>query len=369
MQQPEVKGHVVFDMTFPHRWKTGTIVYADEIVTALRESGQYRITCLKGPTRSRRGGIWKIWNAIRSLLWTHVELPIKLIRLKADLLHSPCCVAPIICPCPVILTVHDVLYVTQPEHYPDKQFSLYARIFIGSAVRHARSIVTVSHYSRKEIESVYGLNDDRVRVTYHGVRPRYQAQPAAQLTAIREKYGLDRPFFLFVGIWQPRKNLPRLIDAFRLFCADSPQRYELILVGPPGGAETEVRQRLADPATAQCVRSLGYVPDQDMPSIYAAAELFVNPSLGEGFGIPIIEAMACGTPVITSRSTCLPEVAGEAALLFDPEDISDIARTMRLVLRPDIHEDLKQKGLQRAKLFTWENAAHETEKVYADALR
>jgi alpha-1,3-rhamnosyl/mannosyltransferase len=171
-----------------------------------------------------------------------------------------------------------------------------------------------------------------------------------------------------VGTWGRRKNLPSLIDAFRIFRADGTNDHELILVGP-AGANAEVADRLRDPQVASHVRSLGYVPDEDMPGIYAACEALVFPSLAEGFGLPVIEAMACGTPVLVSAVSCLPEVAGDAALFFDPHDPADIARAMKLILSLDLRQELRQKGLQRARMFTWKGAALETEKAYIEALR
>jgi glycosyltransferase involved in cell wall biosynthesis len=268
-----------------------------------------------------------------------------------------------------VVTVHDMLYLTQPQHYKDKLFSLYARVFIKGAVRQADMICTGSTYSKNEIVLAYGVSADRIRVTHYGVSARYALQPDERLALVRERYGLERPYFLFVGGWDhPRKNLPRLIRAFLLFCEGRDDHYELVLAGPEGSSSGEVRELMRESEIGKRIRTLGFVPDEDMPSIYAAAEVFAFPSLGEGFGIPVIEAMACGTPVIVSQATCLPEVAGDAAVLFDPEDPADIARAMRLILRPQIHEEMRQKGLRRAQMFTWENTARETLNAYLDAL-
>jgi len=361
--------HIVFDMTYPGRQRTGTTVYANEIVAALRANTSNRVTCLSAPDPVKKGGIWKIWNGLSTLIWIQLVLPAKLLWLKADLLHAPSYFAPVLCPCPLVVTVHDMLYLTQPQHYKDKLFSLYSRLFINGAVRRADVICTVSAFSKKEIEFCYGISGDRIRVAYHGVNPRFQPQPEDRLATVRAKYRLERPYFLFVGAWEPRKNLPRLIRAFCSFCEDQREDYELILVGPEMSGTAEVQTILRNPETSRYVRALGFVADEDMPPIYAAAEAFVLPSLGEGFGMPLIEAMACGTPVIASRVTCFPEVVGDAAVLFDPEDPADIVRAMRLILRPDVHQDMKQKGLLRAQVFKWENAARETEKAYADAVK
>ena len=217
--------HIVLDMTYPRRLKTGSTVYANEIVAALRASTSYRVTCVSAPDPVRRGGIWRVWNGLSTLLWIQLVLPAKLLWLRADLLHAPSYFAPILCPCPLVVTVHDMLYLTQPQHYKDRLFSLYARLFIKGAVRRANMICTGSAYSKKEIESVYGIPADRIRITYYGVNPRYEPQPEERLAPVRAKYRLERPYFLFVGaLDQPRKNLPRLIRAFRLVLRGSTRR-------------------------------------------------------------------------------------------------------------------------------------------------
>jgi glycosyltransferase involved in cell wall biosynthesis len=159
-----------------------------------------------------------------------------------------------------------------------------------------------------------------------------------------------------------------LIEAFQLFQNGTKQKYDLILVGPEGDGAVELQRSLQNPEIAMHVRSLGFLADAEMPCVYAAADVFVFPSLGEGFGMPVIEAMACGTPVITSDLSCLPEVAGDAALLINPEDPTDIARAMSRVMRSDVREEMISRGLKRAKLFTWRKAAEETEKAYLDAI-
>jgi len=357
-------------MTFPRRLGTGgTTVYADELVAALRERDLYRVTCVAEQLPVRRRGAWRIWNGVHNLLWTQLVLPIKLLWLGADLLHAPSYFAPILCPCPLVLTVFDVLYLKNPPTRRGKLWALYSRFFITRAIRRANVICTISNVSRAEIEGANRIPADRIRVAHLGVNPRYQPQAEADLELVRQKYGLSRPFFLFVGSWVRRKNIPRLIEAFQIFRENIEADYELILVGPQDSGAPEVLSRLQDPEIAKHVRYLGIVADEDMPSIYGSSEAFVFPSLGEGFGLPMIEAMACGTPVIASNVSCLPEVAGDAALFINPEDTADIARAMKLVLEPDLRRKLKDKGFQRAQFFTWANTAMETEKAYADALR
>jgi glycosyltransferase involved in cell wall biosynthesis len=203
---------------------------------------------------------------------------------------------------------------------------------------------------------------------YPGVSARYALPSEAEVTGIRKKYSLPSKFFLFVGAWGRRKNLPRLIEAFLILLHQESGDLKLIMVGASSGS-SEVEDRLRDPDIARHTSLLGFIPDEDMPPIYAACEALIFPSLGEGFGLPVIEAMACGTPVLLSRASCLPEVAGDAALYFDPEDPADIARAMSEFLHSDLSQDLRRRGLVRTRLFDWNNAALESERVYAEVLR
>ena len=369
MHQTGRKTHLVFDMTFPRRLKTGTTTYANELVAAMGKRETFHVSCVAEPPLKHRHGVWKIWNGIKNLVWTQVVLPVRLYFMRADLLHAPSFFAPVFCPCPIVLTVFDTLYLTQSQHYRDRLFSIYMRSFTFLAVKKAAVVCTISNVSRDEIVSAYRIPRDRVRVTYLGVNPSFRLQTDTELAALRDKYALKRPYFLFVGAWEPRKNLPRLIEAFILFRKDTGADYELILVGPKGSGEAEVNRLLDDPEIAASVRYLGFLPEEDKPGIYAAADALTFPSLGEGFGLPIVEAFASGTPVLTSNVSCMPEVAGDAALFFNPEDIADIARTMKMVMQPALRHELREKGLSRARMFTWDNMATETEKAYVEAMR
>ncbi len=368
MDRTARKTHLVFDMTFPWRLKTGATTYANELVAAMSKRETFRVSCVAEPPLTHRHGVWKIWNGIKNLAWTQVVLPMRLCFMKADLLHAPSHFAPVLCPCPIVLTVFDTLYLTQSQHYRDRLFSLYFRLFTFLAIKRAAVVCTISNVSREEIVSAYKVPRDKVRVVHLGVNPSFRLQTEMQLASLRDKYALKRPYFLFVGAWEPRKNLPRLIEAFVLFRRDTGADYELILAGPKGSGEAEINRLLDDPEIAARVRYLGFLPEEDKPGIYAAADALTFPSLGEGFGLPIIEAFASGTPVLTSNVSCMPEVAGDAALFFNPEDVADIARTMKMVMQPALRQELREKGLSRAKMFTWDNLAGETEKLYVEAM-
>jgi glycosyltransferase involved in cell wall biosynthesis len=362
------KLRIVFDMTFPNRLQTGTRVYANELVKALQGNPLNEVTCLAESAPKRSRTMWrKLWNGLHNIFWIQVVLPVQLARLKADVLHSPSFFAPLVCPCPVILTVYDTLYLTQAQHYGDRLYLFYAKLFIKPSVRRSALISTISSASKKDIVSVFNVPETKVKVAYPGVSPRFHPiRDDAELSRIRSKYGLQSHFFLFVGAAEPRKNLARLFRAFSLFQeARSGERYQLVLVGPEGSASTELQDLARQLELLSDVKRLGYVPDDDMPSLYSAATALVFPSLGEGFGLPIVEAMACGTPVVTSSVSCMPEIAGDAALLVDPENVEALAAALdSLASNSLVRQQLAEKGLERVQLFSWLRTAKETEQLY-----
>lgn len=361
---------VVFDMTFPNRLQTGTRVYAYELVKALQANSVNQVTCLAESVPKRSRALWrKLLNGLRNIFWIQVVLPVRLARLKTDVLHSPSFFAPLLCPCPVILTVYDTLYLTQAQHYGDRLYLLYAKAFIKPSVRRSALISTISEASKKDIVSIFEVPAAKVRVVYPGVSPRFRpVTDDDELLRIRSSYCLQHPFFLFVGAAEPRKNVARLLRAFAVFReSGSGERYQLILVGPEGSASVELQELARQLGLVSDIKRLGYVPDEDMPGLYSAAAGLIFPSLGEGFGLPIVEAMACGTPVVTSNVSCMPEIAGDAALLVDPESVESLAAALKtLASNPVAREQLRAKGLKRAQIFSWLRTAQETEQLYQE---
>jgi glycosyltransferase involved in cell wall biosynthesis len=291
------------------------------------------------------------------------------------------------------VTIHDISF----EHYP-QFFSPRDRLILQTLVplsaRRARRIITVSQHAKQEIMARYQIPGGKIAVTYEAAGERFVpiADPAA-LRAVRATYSIpDGPFVLALGNLQPRKNIRRLVEAFagavegegwrvaggelRQGSTDysnsppSTLHPSLVIAGKAKWRESEIFQAVQEAGLAHAVVFPGYVDDDDLPALYSAAAVFVYPSLYEGFGLPPLEAMACGTPVICSKAASLPEVTGDAALSVDPADVDSLAQALCDVLAtPGLRADLRQRGLRRAAQFSWSRCATETLAVYREALQ
>jgi glycosyltransferase involved in cell wall biosynthesis len=286
---------------------------------------------------------------------------------RVNLLHLPEPRVPRGPSCPLVVTVHDLCWAHLPAELVSGERSS-AMPGLAESARRARAFIAVSRSTRDDLTAEYGIAPERVWVTYEGVDACYQ--PAPQSTErVRRKYGLDR-YILYVGTIQYRKNLVRLLEAYAQVVATGAVTQRLILVGSNGWGHAEVHATLARLGLHDRVVVLGYVADEDLPALYSSAELFVYPSLYEGFGLPVLEAMACGAPVAVSRCSSLPEVAGDAALYFDPYSVNDIAgRICEVLTSPRRSADLRSKGLQQSRRFTWKRTATDTLAIYRGIAR
>ncbi len=282
-----------------------------------------------GCTRIRCEG----FTTVRPLriLWEQTALPALARRLKLDVLHSPVFIAPMWLPCASVVSILDMTWFLTPEHHTRAK-GAYFRSMIPVSASRAAHIIAISEATKQDVVSLLDVAGEKVTVTHLGVDlERFtpgRAGPAAHLAA---RYGIKTPYVLYVGKLEPRKSLPTLIRAFDRIAGDFPA-HQLVLAGNPGWDYAEVEATLHDIGCRERVRFTGFVEEADLPALYAAADLFVYPSLYEGFGFPVLEAMACGTPVITSNLSSLPEVAGDAALLVDPHDMNALANAMQQVL-------------------------------------
>jgi glycosyltransferase involved in cell wall biosynthesis len=237
--------------------------------------------------------------------------------------------------------------------------------------RRADRIIAISHATQRDLIAAYDVPPEKVTVIHEAADPRFQPQPPEAVEAVRTRYGLPERYLLSVGTIEPRKNLTRLLEAFEALHAEG-LTDALVVVGGRGWLYDDFFARLERSPAREAVLFPGYVPDADLPPIYAGAQALAFPSLYEGFGLPVLEAMACGAPVACSNTSSLPEVAGDAALLFDPHDVTAITQALHRLLSDDtLHADLQQRGRGRAATFSWDRVAAETEAVYnivSDAL-
>jgi glycosyltransferase involved in cell wall biosynthesis len=298
------------------------------------------------------------------------ELPRILSRHRVDLLHSPHFLLPLVRPCPAVATIHDVIYLACPEDLPSLSGRLYYRTMMNACARMATCLITDSEHSGNEIVRYLHADPAKIEIVYPAVDPFFQsgADPAEVISA-RSRFGLDREYILCVGIYKPRKNHTRLLKAFQLLLTHGAQS-QLVIAGPMGEGESVLRRLSQELGIAQHVSFTGFVHDADLRAIYSGARVCVCPSLYEGFGFTVLEAMACGTPVACSSSTSLPEVAGNAALYFDPHKPEEMAVQLCRAFSDDVvRASLIADGRRNLLRFSWEETARQTLEVYHQALR
>ncbi len=285
----------------------------------------------------------------------------------ARLYHAPDVVFPPVQGMPVVVTVHDLSYVVYPR-YHTRLNGAYLRAMTPLIARRARAIIAVSEATRRDLIERLGAPARRIHVVYSGISPLFTCRPSnEQIAASRQKYGLEEGFILSVGTLEPRKNLSAVLRAYRLLHERLGDAPPLALVGPSGWGLRE--EQLLGPAQSLRVRRLGFVPDEDLAALYAACDAFVYPSLYEGWGLPVAEALSLGAPTITSTVSSLPEVAGEAALLVDPGSVEAIASALERVLTDSAEaRRLRHAGPLQAARFTTARWVEGTVAVYRQAL-
>ena len=279
--------------------------------------------------------------------------------------------APPFCPAPVVATIHDLAFEHMPETFTWRG-SMQLKLTVRRTARRAARIATVSEYSRQDLLRTYHLAPEKVTVTYNGIESHFTPQPTSPGEAedVRQRFGINREFLLAVGSLQPRKNLIRLIRAYaKLRGENSGFAPQLVIVGRKLWLTSEIFAEVRRQRWAEDVILTGYVTDEDLPKLYRAATAFVYPSLFEGFGLPPVEAMACGTPVITSNNSSLPEVVGNAAVLIDACDERALSEALlQIVGDQPLRARLREQGIEQAKKYTWRDAAEKTLQLYQESL-
>jgi glycosyltransferase involved in cell wall biosynthesis len=284
-----------------------------------------------------------------------------------DLFHATDHLLPYLGRVPSVFTLYDLTYLLTDTHSSLNR--LFLTLMVPRFLRAANGVITISESARSDLLHNYAIDPEKVRVIYGGVSPSFRPAMPAEQAQVRAKYGLPQHYMLTVGTIEPRKNLSRLLEAYRSLL-DRRSDIDLVIVGRLGWRSDEFFASLRQLGLEQRVVLLHSVPDADLPVLYGLAEVFVFPSLYEGFGLPPLEAMACGTPVVASNRSSLPEVVGDAGIRVDPLDVAALAEAIEGVLtNPDLAQRLRAEGLVQAARFTWPAAAQATWQVYRDVLR
>lgn len=301
------------------------------------------------------------------LLWEQTIFPLHLARLRPDLLHSPHYTMPLTAPVPTIVTLHDATFFYYPQHHTRAKRYFFPFIMRLSA-RRAAALITVSENTRQDMQRWIAAAPEKTFATPLGVSPEFS--PICDTTfldTVARKYALPSKFILFVGLLEPRKNLPTLLRAFTRLAPLAPQ-ITLVIVGRTGWMTQSILDQIPLSLHPR-VHFTGYVDQADLPAVYNLADVFVYPSFYEGFGLPVLESLACGTPVVTTPVSAMPEVAGDAALYAHPEDDAALSQAILQILRdPILSQTLRTRGLERATWFTWRRTAQQTLQIYRQVL-
>lgn len=316
-----------------------------------------------------RPSAWRTNAAPKRILWEQLAQPWALHRDHVDLVHAPVYVGPLVHRCPVVVTIHDLTFFRYPELFPSGNRKYLQRMTRATAAVASRVIVD-SASTRRDVVELLDIPLDRISVIYPGTNQGAGGRPGTEdLRTWRESHALGDGFVLFVGTLEPRKNISLLLDAWSLLGGRRGLCPTLVIVGGKGWFYDALYARVRTLGLTDSVRFAGYVPDDELASWYAAASLFVFPSLYEGFGFTPLEAMACGTPVLASNRSSLPEVVGDAGILLRPDDPAVWADTIAMLLSsPEKRATMTEAGYLQAERFSWNETARQTADVYRQVL-
>jgi glycosyltransferase involved in cell wall biosynthesis len=297
-----------------------------------------------------------------------LKVPLALRREGVTLFHAPHYVLPPLVRCQSVVTIHDCIHLMFPQYLPNRAALAYARTSIAMAARRASRVITVSESSKRDILRFVDAPPEKIDVIYNAYDERFAVEPREEdVVRVRERFQLTDEFVLYAGNVKPHKNLERLIQAFDLVRRRGLDHLKLVVIGDEVSKYAALRRAVHRHQLHKYVRFLGYLPEETLAVMYRLAAVFVFPSLYEGFGLPPLEAMASGTPVVTSNVSSLPEVAGDAARLVDPYDSEAIADGIHTVLTDEAaRRSLRLKGLERARQFSWETSVRRVRDIYAE---
>ena len=372
--------HVVLDARYISRRQSGVGAYAQRLITGLATiDRENRYTCLvaaDGPglpvsqaNLAAAPTDVSFEDHLRGDLWLLGYLPFRLRALRTDVYHGPAVFLPHVkLGYGTVVTIHDLVSFLFPETVPRK-YSLYMRLMTRLAVRSADRIIAVSHATKADLVQILRVPPAKIVVIHEAVGPEFARTPSPEaVEVVVRRYGLRPPYCLFVGNLEPRKNLPGLIEAFarvRRRLEGAGLSAQLVLAGTRAWFHAGIFRAVEAHGLGAAVVFTDYVPLADLPALYAGAKCFVFPSLYEGFGLPVLEAMAAGAPVVAARAGSIPEVAGDAALLVDARVPEELATAIEAVLTDErLRERLITRGRERAAMFEWNTVARETRAVY-----
>ncbi len=369
--------HVAIDYTAAVRQGAGIGRYTRGLIRALSEldsENLYTLFVAGGWGEGDGGGPWPTNFRIRTvplsdrllnILWQRIRvpLPIQVVTGKIDLFHSPDFVLPPVGQTPAVLTVHDLSFLRVPEHFVPR-FRSYLEVAVSRGIISARHVLADSHSTRRDLIELMDIEPEKVTVIYPGVEARFtHIRDSDLLASVAKRYELPPKFILGLGTLQPRKNFDGLIDAFgKLVAEDSGHPdlsgLNLVICGGPGWMYEETLEKANRSGLGGRVHFPGFVRDEDLPALYSLAAVFAFPSWYEGFGLPVLEAQACGTPVVVADNSSLPEVAGDAGFLVDAADCEAVARALFVVLTDEqLRGTMISAGRSQASRFTWHQAA------------
>jgi glycosyltransferase involved in cell wall biosynthesis len=353
--------------------KTGIGHYTDSLaewLARLNQDHQYELLSPFDFDFDARNGkpknLSKRFFPVRSVFrkWWLVGLPVMLQISPVDLFHGTNYCIPVYAPCPTVVTIHDMSIYAHPNTHKLTNV-IRGKRRIPLMARRSSMIIAPSEWTKREIIKYLRTRSEKISVIYEAAREIMEPLPLSACLDVLEKHKIRRPYLLYVGTIEPRKNLLTLIRAYEELLKSSAHRPQLVLCGGRGWLDDEVFKLVEDLNLQNQVRFTGYVDDIDLPALYSAAAVFVYPSLYEGFGLPPLEAMACGTPVVTSNSSSLPEVVAKAGLMHDPYNYRALTECIMTILN-DVaaYDHFKRAGLEQASHFSWERVARETQVVY-----
>ncbi|MBC2694132.1 MAG: glycosyltransferase family 4 protein [Desulfobacteraceae bacterium] len=361
-------------LTFLNDSRVGIYQYTYNLVSnllAIDSHNDYTLLStfggFRGDVRIAGKFVKRFSGRLSNLLLERLPLPIEWLIGRVDVFHGLDYFLPHCFCCKSIVTIHDLIVLKHPEFLkPEMVVSSQKRIY--SSVKRSDAIITVSNFTKGEIVDLLNIPEERVRVIYIGMAPNFRrVKDRAKIEEVKAKYGVKGPYLLFVGRVEPKKNIKTLIRACVELRNATIYKYPLLVVGEKAWGFQAVWEIVQQFHAENDTIFTDVVDGDDLPCLYSGAELFIFPSLFEGFGIPVTEAMACGTPVVASNQTSIPEIAGDAALLVDPLSVEELAGAMHNVLsNPLLKRQLVEKGLERVKTFSWENTARETISLYQE---